>query len=198
MMRVERQPTARDVRVFGLLWLVFFCALGLLAWWRPAALLGAAAFVGLATTVALLLGGVPRGRRRPAALLPSLFVGAGALGLSGAPAALVVGLLVALGVGGAAVVLLAPALGARLWTLWMRAAAPVGWTVSHVILAIVYYGVLTPVGFIMRLTGYDPMRRAFERNAETYWIARREREDAGRYFRQWAAGARRPRVSRPR
>jgi hypothetical protein len=64
-------------------------------------------------------------------------------------------------------------------------AMPIGWVVSHVVLALVYYLVLTPTGLLMRLFGYDPMRRRFDPAAKTYWIPREQPEDVGRYFRQF-------------
>lgn len=66
------------------------------------------------------------------------------------------------------------------------AAFPIGWVVSHVVLALVYYLVFTPIGLVMRAVGYDPMQRAFNREASTYWIARPTGgRDVKRYFRQF-------------
>jgi hypothetical protein len=52
-------------------------------------------------------------------------------------------------------------------------------------MAIIFYLVVTPVGIIMRLTGRDPMERAFDRTAKTYWKPRRTDPDSARYFRQY-------------
>ena len=63
---------------------------------------------------------------------------------------------------------------------------PIGFVVSHVVLAVVYYLVFTPVGLAMRIFGYDPMRRRFDAGAESYWIERDPAEsDPRRYFRQF-------------
>jgi hypothetical protein len=62
---------------------------------------------------------------------------------------------------------------------------PIGWVVTHVIMAVIFYLVVTPVGVIMRLTGRDPMERTFDRSAKTYWKPRRPPTDTGRYFRQF-------------
>ena len=63
---------------------------------------------------------------------------------------------------------------------------PIGFVVSHIILAAVYYLVLTPVGLVMRLVGYDPMKRRFDRDGSSYWIARDPSGvDSKRYFRQF-------------
>lgn len=68
---------------------------------------------------------------------------------------------------------------------WMYAAYPIGWTVSHVLLGLIFYGVITPIGLIMRLLGRDPMQRGFEPNAATYWEPREQVADVKRYFRQF-------------
>jgi len=66
------------------------------------------------------------------------------------------------------------------------AAWPIGFIVSHVVLAAVYYLVLTPIGLLTRLFGYDSMRRRFEREAATYWTERPPSAAATkRYFRQF-------------
>ena len=63
---------------------------------------------------------------------------------------------------------------------------PIGFVVSHVVLALVYYLVLTPIGLLMRLFGYDSMKRRFDPEAPSYWV---ERPAAGfdirRYLRQF-------------
>jgi ABC-type uncharacterized transport system permease subunit len=61
---------------------------------------------------------------------------------------------------------------------------PVGWVVSTVVLCAMYYLVLTPVGLVARLFGYDPLARGFDRQARSYWVARRPREGLEGYFRQ--------------
>lgn len=68
---------------------------------------------------------------------------------------------------------------------WMYAAYPIGWTVSHVLMAIVFYLVITPIGLVMRLLGYDPMQRRLDRQAATYWVQRQPVTEVKRYFRQF-------------
>ena len=66
------------------------------------------------------------------------------------------------------------------------AAWPIGWVLSHVVLALVYYGLLTPTGVVMRLLGRDPLERRFEPAAESYWTRREPPDDApDRPFRQF-------------
>ena len=68
---------------------------------------------------------------------------------------------------------------------WMKAVSPIGWTISHLLLAMVYYLMITPMGLVMRLFRRDSMRRNFEPEAETYWIKRRSNGDLARYVRQF-------------
>jgi len=66
------------------------------------------------------------------------------------------------------------------------AAGPIGFVVSHVILALVYYLVFTPVGLAMRIFGYDPMKRGFDESASSYWVTRDPAAaEPKRYFRQF-------------
>jgi hypothetical protein len=67
---------------------------------------------------------------------------------------------------------------------WMVAVFPIGWVVSHAVLAAVYFGVFTPIGWLLRLSGRDPMERQWDRAATTYWKPRGEPPDPTRYFRQ--------------
>ncbi len=65
------------------------------------------------------------------------------------------------------------------------AALPIGLVVSYVVLAVIYYLVLTPIGLLLRIRGYDPLDRSFEPGADTYWIEREPTADTDRYFRQF-------------
>ena len=57
----------------------------------------------------------------------------------------------------------------RLWTwLGLLLAAVIG----PVVMALVFYGCITPIGALMRLTGKDPLRLRSEPEADSYWIRR--------------------------
>ena len=64
-------------------------------------------------------------------------------------------------------------------------AFPIGFVVSYLIMVIVYYLVLTPIGVVMRLFGYDPMNRHFDGSADTYWCPREQEKSLDTYFRQF-------------
>ena len=68
---------------------------------------------------------------------------------------------------------------------WMLLVFPIGWVVSHALLAFIYYLVVTPIGRLMRLFGRDPKERRFDRGAESYWMEHDPVRDPVRYFRQF-------------
>ena len=78
-----------------------------------------------------------------------------------------------------------PTLRRYVYLGWVYAVFPIGWVVSHALLALIYYAVFTPIGLILRLFGSDPMERMFDRSAATYWTAHRPERDMRRYFRQY-------------
>ena len=68
---------------------------------------------------------------------------------------------------------------------WMLAVFPIGWTVSHTLLAAIFYLVLTPIGLVARLSGRDRLRLRWDRSAKSYWIPHATMTDSKRYFRQF-------------
>lgn len=81
--------------------------------------------------------------------------------------------------------LLAPRALRPVYVAWMLAVFPIGWIVSHLVLAAVYYLVFTPVGFALRLMGHDPLERRWDRAASSYWKARPQPPEPSRYFREF-------------
>lgn len=136
MIRIERNPTRRQLRLFGLSLLVFFCLLGGIWWSRTGSVVGAGVFWAIGLAVPALGEVWPSGLR---------------------------------------IVYLAVS----------YATFPIGWGVSHFILALVYYLVLFPIGLILRLKGYDPMHRRFDRSAKSYWTPREREEGTERHFKQF-------------
>ena len=137
VVQINRDPSSRQLRQFGWIWMAFVAFFGAVAWFKfhnPA---------------------LARGLWIAAVVVP-------ALGWA-APAFM------------------------RLVFLGMSYLAwPIGFVVSHVILAAVYYLVVTPIGLLMRLFGYDSMKKTFDREETTYWVARPTgRVDSKRRFRQY-------------
>lgn len=71
-----------------------------------------------------------------------------------------------------------------LYVAWMIVAFPIGWMVSHVMLAILYFVVFLPLGLVFRLVGRDALARR-RPAAETYWLEKPATEEVARYFHQY-------------
>jgi Saxitoxin biosynthesis operon protein SxtJ len=68
---------------------------------------------------------------------------------------------------------------------WMLMAFPIGWTVSQIMLALIFFGLFTPIGLMFRLFGRDPLCRARQPSLETYWAPKPTPTDLRRYFKQF-------------
>jgi Saxitoxin biosynthesis operon protein SxtJ len=66
--------------------------------------------------------------------------------------------------------LVAPPILAPAYRAWMKLAEVLAWVNTRIVLGVVFYGVVTPIGLVMRLTGRDPMRRQFDQAGETYRV----------------------------
>jgi hypothetical protein len=97
----------------------------------------------------------------------------------------VAGTLVAIALLGVVVEWARPRWMMALFLGWMWASFPIGWLVSHILMGLIYYLVITPIGLIMRTAGRDPLSRRFEPEAETYWTRREPPTDPNHYFRQF-------------
>lgn len=70
-----------------------------------------------------------------------------------------------------------------LYVGWMMLAFPVGWLISNTVLLILFFGIFTPVGLLMRLLGRDALRIRTKPGG-SYWRSRRQPASVEQYFRQ--------------
>ena len=56
--------------------------------------------------------------------------------------------------------------------LWMTLAVLLGWLMTRVILIILFYLVVNPIGLLARLCGKDFLNKKFDSKADSYWIPR--------------------------
>ncbi len=68
---------------------------------------------------------------------------------------------------------------------WMRLAYPIGWVVSRLLLAGLFYGLFTPMALLFRVTGRDALCRRPQVGKTTYWSAKATAPDPARYLRQF-------------
>ncbi|MHB0956052.1 MAG: SxtJ family membrane protein [Pirellulaceae bacterium] len=79
-----------------------------------------------------------------------------------------------------------PALVRPLYRGWMYASYPIGWVIGHLMIGTVFFLVLTPIGWMLRACGHDPLQRKFDASRPSYWEKRpRQERDLSRYFRQF-------------
>jgi hypothetical protein len=58
---------------------------------------------------------------------------------------------------------------------WMWVGHILGWINTRILLGIVFYALLTPIGLVFRLMGKDTMRQAFAESSTTYRVVRSPR-----------------------
>jgi hypothetical protein len=76
---------------------------------------------------------------------------------------------------GGILLLLAAVLPRSLWRIkraWLFFGFLIGLVMSPVVLGILFYGVITPFGLLMRLFGHDPLRLRSNPALTTYWRER--------------------------
>ncbi len=59
--------------------------------------------------------------------------------------------------------------------LWIKFGEILGRVIAPIVMAIIYFIVLTPISLIVRLFGKDLLNLRFIKNKETYWINRNKK-----------------------
>jgi len=60
--------------------------------------------------------------------------------------------------------------------IWMAISILLGFVMTRVILSILFYIVITPVGFVARLLGKDFLDEKIDKSKESYWNYREQKE----------------------
>ena len=81
--------------------------------------------------------------------------------------------------------LMHPPLVRWLFVGWTMAVFPIGWLVSRLVLAVLFYGLFTPVAMIFRLMGRDALGLKRHLGTGTYWQKKPTVTDVTRYFQQF-------------
>ena len=136
LIRIDRHPTTRQLRVFAVGWIVALGFLGfLLRRWLDSPLPAAAVWLG---AVAVPLAGMVH---RPVLRWA--------------------------------------------WLALAHLAYPIGWAVSHLVLAAVYFLLVTPIGLVLRALGHDPLARRPDPGADSHWRRREPPAGVEDYLRQF-------------
>ncbi|MEX1054605.1 MAG: SxtJ family membrane protein [Rhodothermales bacterium] len=69
--------------------------------------------------------------------------------------------------------LVAPTLLRPVYRVWMAIAVILGFIMTRVLLTLVFFLVVTPIGLLMRAFGRDPLNRKLDKNVSSYWIPKK-------------------------
>ena len=67
----------------------------------------------------------------------------------------------------------------RKW--WMKLAEGMAYVSSRIILAIIFFLVLTPIGLVKRAMGWDPLQRR-AKSSDSYWVPYPVRQQNPRHY----------------
>jgi hypothetical protein len=62
---------------------------------------------------------------------------------------------------------------------------PIGFVLHELCLALVYFGVLVPLGLVFRCLGRDALGMRRDARATSYWQVKKEPSGVASYFRRW-------------
>ena len=136
LIEINKNPSNKELNVFGVLFLVFFGIIGFVVWRWTESLAVPQIIWGVAGAIVVVYFAVPPTRK-------PIYLG------------------------------------------WIYLAYPIGFTVTHVLMGIIYYLLIAPFGQVMGLAGRDPMRRKLDRSASSYWETHAPTTDPRRYFQQF-------------
>jgi len=54
--------------------------------------------------------------------------------------------------------------------IWMKLASVLGFIMTHILLTLFFYLVMTPIGIILRIVGKDTLKLKSSKNSDTYWV----------------------------
>ena len=74
--------------------------------------------------------------------------------------------------------LVAPRILGPVYRVWMTAGEALGWINTRILLGVVFYGLITPMGLAMRLCGKNTMRLTYEPGLESYRVVKHPRSGA--------------------
>ena len=68
------------------------------------------------------------------------------------------------------------------YLIWMAFAVILGWFMSRLILVILFYFILTPIGLVGKLFGQNFLGNNFNSSAKSYWNLRDSKSEINQYF----------------
>lgn len=62
---------------------------------------------------------------------------------------------------------------------------PVGWVISHLVMGLFFYVVITPIAILFKIIGRDTLCRRFDPQTDTYWLGHKHKRSSKDYFHQF-------------
>ena len=72
-----------------------------------------------------------------------------------------------------------------LYIVCMAVSFPIGWLLSQVMLAVLFYAIITPIALLFRLRGRDLLQRKRDPDQKSLWLPKSLPQDVRSYFRQY-------------
>lgn len=78
-----------------------------------------------------------------------------------------------------------PRLARPVYVVWYFVACCVGAVVGNVLLAVIFYVLVTGIGILVRKTGRLSLHKEFDRSRSSYWLDVESAPEPERYYRQF-------------
>lgn len=76
----------------------------------------------------------------------------------------------------AALGFIAPIILKPFYLVWMTLAVLLGFVSTRVILTVLFYLIITPIGLVSKMFGKDPMERKIDKTSKSYWTYRENKK----------------------
>ena len=83
------------------------------------------------------------------------------------------------------VLLALPGIARPFYVIWYGLACAMGLVVGNILLAVVFYILITAVGLAIRMVGKGSISKTLDKQASTYWNDAKPVTDPARYYRQF-------------
>lgn len=72
-----------------------------------------------------------------------------------------------------------------IFVLWTKLSSIFGWITTRIILTLIFYLIMTPIGWWLRLTGKDLLQLKTQSKAQSYWRIPTSRVDKNQLLKQY-------------
>ena len=71
------------------------------------------------------------------------------------------------------------------FVLWTKLSSILGWITTRIILTLIFYLIMTPIGWWLHLTGKDLLQLKIQSKAKSYWRIPVSRVDKNQFLKQY-------------